>query len=423
MNGAPLINIVDVICHSFRHLDPRLINHGERVAYILMKMLEETRRYTEEEKQSIFMLGLLHDIGAYKEKEIDSMLSFDLNDSMEHSVFGYLLFKTFSPLPEYADIILYHHHCNAQYYPVPINNYHRDIAKLIYLADRIDIFCILNHADHLDSFLEKCSGTVFLPSDIRWFQDTEKKYHMMEHIQTLEYQKELSDYTQSHFTLTEAQIHNYLMTFIFSVDFRNEYTALHTNYAVQLSENIANTMQLNTSARKTIQLAALLHNIGKISLPACMSNAEDYDQYLLEVYRNSTLNITKEILDGTVDSQVIKMIDESFLMLECWTNNQPIPFTPAPATEIVALSYLMSNTLTPKRNVSLHQHPRLLSFLQHKYNICQMNNRILMTLEKYFDKIIEKTQSSCSSVYNTYQQMMDEDHSLNMILLHYNNKY
>ena len=64
MKKVPLINVVDVICHSFRHLDPRLINHGERVAYILMKMLDDTKRYTNQEKQDIFMLGLLHDIGA-----------------------------------------------------------------------------------------------------------------------------------------------------------------------------------------------------------------------------------------------------------------------------------------------------------------------------------------------------------------------
>ncbi len=44
MNGPPLINIVDVICHSFRHQDPRLSNHGERVAYILMKMLGLIRK-------------------------------------------------------------------------------------------------------------------------------------------------------------------------------------------------------------------------------------------------------------------------------------------------------------------------------------------------------------------------------------------
>ncbi|NBH15045.1 HD domain-containing protein [Lachnospiraceae bacterium] len=423
MNSPPLINIVDVICQSFHHLDPRLINHGERVAYILMKMMEETNRYTQQEKHDIFMLGLLHDIGAYKEKEIDSMLSFDLNDSMEHSVFGYLLFKTFSPLPEYADTILYHHHCNAQYYPVPISNYHRDISKLIYLADRIDIFCMLNGEENLDSFLEKCSGTVFLASDIRWFQQTERKHQLLRHIHTLEYQKELSDYTREHFTLTEAQIHNYLMTFIFSVDFRNDYTALHTNYAVQLSENLSQNLRMPANSRKTIQLATLLHNIGKISLPAKLNNTADYNQYLTQLYRTSTQDITRDILSGSVESQILNTINESFLLLECWANDRPLDFTPVPAAEIVALSYLMSNSLTSERNVSLYQHPKLLKYLQMKYKSCQMNDMILRVLEKSFDQIIEKTQNACASIYNIYHRMMDEDHSLNMILLHYNNKY
>ena len=47
MNSSQLIDIVDVVCHSFRHLNPRLMNHGERVAYILMKMLEGTNYYTK----------------------------------------------------------------------------------------------------------------------------------------------------------------------------------------------------------------------------------------------------------------------------------------------------------------------------------------------------------------------------------------
>ncbi len=69
MSSSQLINIVDVISHSFRHLDPRLIDHGERVAYILMKMLTDTSYYTKQEKQDIFMLGLLHDIGRFRQYE------------------------------------------------------------------------------------------------------------------------------------------------------------------------------------------------------------------------------------------------------------------------------------------------------------------------------------------------------------------
>ncbi len=52
-----------------------------------------------------------------------------------------------------------------------------------------------------------------------------------------------------------------------------------------------------------------------------------------------------------------------------------------------------------------------------------MDDAILLALEKYFQQIMEKTFSSCSSVYRSYHHMMDEKHFLNNILLHYNSKY
>ncbi|MFG6384751.1 MAG: HD domain-containing protein [Lachnospiraceae bacterium] len=423
MSEQNLMNIVDIICHSFRHLDSRLINHGERVSYILMKMLADTNYYTSKEKQNIFILGLLHDIGAYKEDEIDEILSFDINDKMEHSVFGYLLFQKFSPLSDYADIILYHHRCNAQYYPVPISSYHRDIARLIYLADRIDIFCFLKKEENLEAYLEKHNGSLFSPSDIRWFQNADKKYHILEHIYSGEYQAEFTEYTQNYITLTDSQIHNFLMTFIFSMDFRNEYTAMHTSYAVHLSENLANTLNLPSTSCRAIQFAALLHNIGKVSISFKVTNIEDYDRYLKELYQNSTFDITKSILSNAVDEKIIKIIDESFLLLESWIKNKTISFTFTPAAEVVALSYLISNIWTQDWNTSYRKSSKLFEFLEEKYRICQIDDTILLALEKHFQKIMEKTKASCTYVYNTYQNMMEENRYLNTILLHYNNKY
>lgn len=423
MNKPQLINTVDIICHSFRHVDSRLINHGERVAYILMKMLEETRRYTLQEKHNIFMLGLLHDIGAYRDGEIDSMLSFDMGDSMEHSIFGYLLFKNFSPLAQYADVILYHHHCNAQYYSVPISNYHRDIAKLIYLADRIDIFCVQNSVDELPDFLEQHSGRSFHPADIRWFWTSQEKHHILEQIKSGEYREEVIDYIQQNAKLMGDETYKYFMLLMFSVDFRSEYTALHTAYAIQLSKNIADALRIPAHSRNSIESAALLHNIGKLSLAAPLSDSKDYDNYLKKLYDDSTLDITRQILSGNIDRQIFSIIEESFLVLKCWTNSQPLTFTPAPAAEVVALSYLMSNSLSGEMNVSYCHHPRLLALLREKYQACCMDNKILRTLETSFDEIIEKTQKSCSEIHDTYIQLMDEYRSLNMILQHYNNKY
>ncbi|MCI8482761.1 MAG: HD domain-containing protein [Lachnospiraceae bacterium] len=424
MSSSQQINIVDVICRSFWHINPLLINHGQRVSYILMKMLADTTYYTKQEKLDIFMLGLLHDIGAYKEEEIDSMLSFDAEDSaessMEHSVFGYLLFQQFSPLSQYADVILYHHDCNAQYYPVPIGNYHRDIARLIYLADRIDIFCLLKDSDNLDTFLDQYDGTVFSSSDIRWFRQANEKYHILDHIHSGDYQQEVQDYTHEYIILSESQIHDYLMTFIFSVDFRNEYTALHTSYALHLSENFVNTLHLSSAPWQTIQLAVLLHNIGKISIFSPLKSTADYDHYLTELYQGSTLTVTKEILTDAVDPQIINIIEESSLLLKYWSNNTPISFTPLPASEIVALSYLSSNILTQELDASLLCHEKLMDFLKMKYHNCKMDNIILLALGRHFPEIIKKTQTSCRSISQIYQHMEEENHHLNTILRHYN---
>ncbi len=426
MNGAQLNSIVDVICYSFQHLNPHLIGHGGRVAYILMNMLRDTNYYTQQEKEDIFMLGLFHDIGAYKKEEVDSMLTFDLNDSMEHSVSGYLLFRTFSPLPEYADVILYHHQCNAQYYPVPINNYHRDIAKLIYLADRIDVACILNKTESLESFFQNYDESIFTPFMVDWFLDANAKYHILDHIQSTEYRKEIADYSRRHFSLSRAQIHNYLMTFIFSVNFRNEYAALHTSHALYLSENIADTLHLSPADCKTVQVAMLLHNIGKITVPSHLTATDDYNQYLMELYKSPTLDVAKDILADADEQQSFQIIEEAFALIKCWYSSTAADSALAPVAEAVALSYVMSDSLTYDLEVSLKNYPQLITYLKGKYYNCKMDDSMLMTLERDFEQIIANTQASSKSILHTYNQMMDEHSYLNTIILHYNhynNKY
>lgn len=421
--NEPLINVADVICHAFSHIDPRLANHGERVAYILMKIFEDKDEISPQEKQDIFMLGLLHDIGAYKEEEIDSLLSFDLQDSMEHSIFGYLLFQTFSPLPEYADVILYHHRYNAQYYSVPCSDYHRRLARLIYLADRIDIFCEQNDKKQLHSFLNSYCGSIFTEQDIQWFQEAEQKFQITEHLSSRTYHEEVRAYTSQQLHFSDTQMHDFLLLFIFSVDFRNEYTALHTGYAVQFSQKIAGTLHLTSAACKTIELAALLHNIGKVSLPSIVESMDDYDWYLKKLYKPSTRDITKDILEDCVSPEIIRVIEQSFQLLDSLSHHEKTDFPILPEGEIVALSYLLSNALTLDEDIGARHYEQMLHFLKDRYHACGINDSLLLSLEKEYDTMVQECQISCSTLSHTFKEMMEEYHSLKMILLHYNRKY
>ena len=41
MTQEPMINTIDILRHAFVYQDTRLTHHGERVAYILWKLLSD----------------------------------------------------------------------------------------------------------------------------------------------------------------------------------------------------------------------------------------------------------------------------------------------------------------------------------------------------------------------------------------------
>ncbi len=86
-------------------MDPRLVDHGKRVAYLVSRMLDIDGTFTEKEKQDICFLALLHDVGAYKTEEINEMAKFETQDIWEHSIYGYLFLYHFSPLKDWAQAI------------------------------------------------------------------------------------------------------------------------------------------------------------------------------------------------------------------------------------------------------------------------------------------------------------------------------
>ncbi|MDR0464365.1 MAG: hypothetical protein LBG94_04510, partial [Treponema sp.] len=92
--------IIDIMEKTLNHMDPRLVNHGKRVAYLVFKILEGQHKYDDKQLRDICILTMLHDIGAYKTEEIDKMIIFETANVLEHSAYGYLFLKYFSPLKD-----------------------------------------------------------------------------------------------------------------------------------------------------------------------------------------------------------------------------------------------------------------------------------------------------------------------------------
>ena len=109
--------VIDIMSNTLNHVDNRLMDHGERVAYLMYKVLKPQEMFDEAELRDICILAMLHDVGAYKTEEIDKMVLFETKDVWEHSAYGSLFLKYFSPLKELASVILFHHaECNELEY-------------------------------------------------------------------------------------------------------------------------------------------------------------------------------------------------------------------------------------------------------------------------------------------------------------------
>lgn len=91
-NQSLIINmsVIQVFLNTLKEIDSRLVEHGERVAYIIYKMLTDSNKFPESEINKVFILALFHDIGAYKTEEIDNLFNFETKKFDDHSIYGYL---------------------------------------------------------------------------------------------------------------------------------------------------------------------------------------------------------------------------------------------------------------------------------------------------------------------------------------------
>ena len=100
-----LKQMILVIHRTINSVDKRLLNHGERVAYIMLNLLKSEGSYSEGEILKLCTISIFHDIGAYKVTERDKLLEIDTKAPIEHAVYGALFIKYFSPLSDLYNIV------------------------------------------------------------------------------------------------------------------------------------------------------------------------------------------------------------------------------------------------------------------------------------------------------------------------------
>lgn len=163
--------IMHIISNMLKLQNPKLMDHGSRVGYLVAKMLEVQGKSQKEILES-YILGLLHDVGAYKTEEIDKLVQFETEKVYDHSIYGYLIMKVSEVMEDKVEAILHHHTPWNKLKQMNVKN--GQLANLVFLADRVEIYLRTQNKHISVEILEKTN--CFSKENIELFCETDKKF-------------------------------------------------------------------------------------------------------------------------------------------------------------------------------------------------------------------------------------------------------
>lgn len=404
IKNAEITKIIHRVCGL---VDPRLIDHGFRVSYLVSKMLVPIGITDQRRQRDICFLALLHDIGAYKTEEIDRLVRFETEDVWEHSVYGYLFAKYFSPLKELAPAILYHHASwdSLKKESLTERNYIR-IAQIIFLSDRADILMDAGYSiQEVAEQLIRLKGTQFDPELVDVFLSLNISPE-----QRISFRDD-PDYLNiiDNVQFTKEEVDSFLRMIISTIDFRSRHTVTHTLTTASISYELSGLLHLNEIERSNIICGALLHDLGKIAIPEeILEFPGKLSPQAMKIMRTHVA-VTGEILEGIVSEEVKKIAVRHHEKLD--GSGYPEGLSGAYLTipeRIVAIADLVSALAGTRSYKKVFPKERIVDILEDMAGSGLIDAQISDCMIEHFDSIMEKTQIRCAPQVNAYEAIMKE---------------
>lgn len=297
-------DVYEIIMKTLSIINARIMNHGEITGYIMYKMLEYEQQYTEQELVDYTMLGILHDIGLYKEDNVKNVTEFETKNLWPHSIYGFLFLKYLSPMDDKAEIILYHHLDYNRY--GMIQSKYKHIIEILNLADKMDTFLHLKEENLEKDYFNLYRDIKFSGAALDLFHKAEARYGITANLVNGKYKDELTELLAKR-AFSEQYKRGFLEMLVYTIDFRSEHTVVHTLATVNFAQQIGRLMRISGKDQRDLYYGALLHDLGKIAIPLNILEStgrlSDEEMKVMKAH----VRITEMILEGVVDNDVLQI--------------------------------------------------------------------------------------------------------------------
>jgi putative nucleotidyltransferase with HDIG domain len=253
--------------------------HGERVAYMATTCARRLH-WDDQAIDDIFHAGLLHDCGVSSSVVHKKLIAeMDWEGSELHCILGEYYLKNVPPLAYLAPIIRHHHtHWNALK-KLELPKSVLEASNLIYLVDRVDALqaqlkndpntAPYESAAVIRERITAAAGEHFAPHLVEAFlqvSDNDAFWLTMEPLHLTDFMARMqhSHIPQlSHFD----DIHKLACIFAHIVDAKSSYTYDHSLGVSRVAKYLAEKLDLPLPRVQEIELAGLLHDLGKLGVP------------------------------------------------------------------------------------------------------------------------------------------------------------
>lgn len=397
--------IIGILRRAYNHVDKRLMDHGIRVAYIVSRMLRRMPQVSAAQTRDLCFLAAMHDVGAYKTEEIDRMVRFETEEIWEHSVYGCLFIKNFTPLFELAPAILFHHAPWSELERMEdVSRENKHAAQLIHLADRLDIWLNAEGGSYADfaRIVRAERGQRFEPFFVDLLLEQEFAPFTAEEVECDPAFQQM----QAEISFTGEEIRDYLKMVIYSIDFRSRHTVTHTMTTTSISNELAEYMELGAQERNNVVCGALLHDLGKIGIPVeILEFPGKLSPQAMAVMRTH-VDVTEEIFGGDIPSPIREIALRHHEKLDGSGYPRGLRAQQLSLEErIVALADIVSALAGTRSYKKAFGKERICAIITGMREDGLMDPALVGCMLAHYDEIMEKTRVRCQPVLEIYQKL------------------
>jgi HD-GYP domain-containing protein (c-di-GMP phosphodiesterase class II) len=253
------------------------IHHGKRVAFMAAEC-GKRMGWPRAHMDDLFQAAILHDCGVSKTVVHSRLAQFEWENEEEHCKVGATLLSTCPLLSNLVPLVRHHHThwSELQHLDLPLEV--KLSANCIYMVDRVDVLSLAFLVDESNLLLGRESirqkiiskrGEWFCPELVDAFLETSKSEAFWLSLENEHVSGYVSDWLSETQTkeMEFQELRSIVYIFSYIVDAKSPFTKSHSDGVARLARHLGNLFELSEESCEMLELAGLLHDIGKLRQP------------------------------------------------------------------------------------------------------------------------------------------------------------